>query len=261
MPDPSKDFTPIQDDYEFFATQSTEAAADLSAYAERLRAFAPPSRPLRMLDFGCGPGSFTARFLDHFHWKGDQLDLTLVEPSGAYRQQALARLSTKSSHPIRGFDQLPADAISQFDLILSNHVLYYVPELQATLTGIVDALSPGGLFVTAIAGRHNALVDFWFQGFPLIGEPVPYHTAEDVADALSKLGRPFDQRAVAYDLIFPDTKENRLKILHFLFGAHLPQLPQDQALAFFDPYARAGNIEIHTGNIQYYVHATWSRVA
>jgi hypothetical protein len=45
MPDPSKDFTPIRDDYEFFAENSTEAVADLDAYAERLRSFEPPAGP------------------------------------------------------------------------------------------------------------------------------------------------------------------------------------------------------------------------
>lgn len=253
MPDPSKDFTPIRDDYEFFAQHSSEADADLDAYAERLRSFAPPAGPIRMLDFGCGPGSFTARFLGRLGWSHDRLDLALVEPSAAYRQQAVERLGAMTGRPIRAWDA-PAPASERaFDLILSNHVLYYVPELPATLDRIVRALDSGGLFLTAVAGRDNALVDLWFRGFPLIGRPVPYHTAEDVEEALTGLGVAFEPRKVGYELSFPDTEQNRLKILRFLFGEHLADLPRDDLLGFFGRYASAGRVEMRTGNMQYYV--------
>ena len=220
MPDPSKDFTPIRDDYDFFASHSTEAESDLDAYAERLGSFDPPDGPVRMLDFGCGPGSFTARFIDRAGWGGDRLDLALVEPSAAYRQQAAERLGAMTSRPIRAWDALPAGSEGAFDVILSNHALYYVPELEEALDRLVRALAPRGLLLTAVAGRDNALVDLWFRGFPLVGRPVPYHTAEDVGEALGRRGRAFERRDVHYDLNFPDTEANRLKILRFLFGEH-----------------------------------------
>jgi hypothetical protein len=72
MSDPSKDFTPIQDEYDFFLSHSTVADADLDAYVERLRLFGLPAGPIRMLDFGCGPGSFTARFLRRHRLLGRQ---------------------------------------------------------------------------------------------------------------------------------------------------------------------------------------------
>jgi trans-aconitate 2-methyltransferase len=253
MSDPSKDFAPIQDEYDFFATHSTEADADLDAYVERLRSFGLPAGPIRMLDFGCGPGSFTARFLKRVGWRGDRLELALVEPSSAYRRQAVERLTPLTARPVRAWDELPAESVRGLDLVLSNHVLYYVPELEVALGRIVRTLGENGLFLTAIAGRDNALVDLWFRGFPLIGRPVPYHTAEAVEAALSRLGRPFERQEVRYNVSFPDTEENRVKILRFLFGKHLEVLPRTEILAFFDPYAVAGRIEMHTGNRQYYV--------
>jgi trans-aconitate 2-methyltransferase len=253
VPDPSKDFTPIRDDYEFFAENSTEAAADLDAYAGRLRSFDPPAGTVRMLDFGCGPGSFTARFLGRLGWVPDRLDLALVEPSAAYRRQAVERLGAMTGRPVRAWDALAPDSLGAFDLILSNHALYYVPELPATLERIVKALGPGGLFLAAVAGRDNALVDLWFRGFPLIGQPVPYHTAEDVEGALTGLGVAFERRDVGYELSFPDTEGNRLKILRFLFGEHLAGLPRDELLGFFGRYASAGRVEVRTGDVQYYV--------
>jgi trans-aconitate 2-methyltransferase len=252
MPDPSKDFTPIRDDYDFFADNSTEADADLDAYAERLRSFDPPAGPVRMLDFGCGPGSFTARFLDRAGWGADRLDLALVEPSAAYRRQAVGRLGAMTRRPIRAWAALPPDSGAAFDVILSNHALYYVPELEEALDRLVRAMAPRGLFLAAVAGRDNALVDLWFCGFPLVGRPVPYHTAEDVGAALARRGRAFERRDVRYELHFPDTEGNRLKILRFLFGEHLAALPRAVVLGFFDRYASAGRVEMRTGNVQYY---------
>jgi trans-aconitate 2-methyltransferase len=252
MPDPSKDFTPIRGDYEFFSTHSTEPDADLAAYAERLRSFDPPEGPVSFLDFGCGPGSFTAQFLGKASWGHDRVSLALVEPSDAYRQQAVERLRAATGRPVRAWAGLPDNVNGQFDVILSNHVLYYVPSLDDVLLRVVRALAPGGVFLAAVAGRDNALVDLWFRGFPLIGRPVPSQTAEDVEAALTRVGAEFESREVRYDLAFPDTGENRLKILRFLFGEHLAEMPTAEALTHFEPHVAGGQVEIHTASRQYY---------
>ncbi len=256
MPDPSKDFTPIRDDYEFFATQSDEAEQDLNAYAERLGTFAIPARPIRMLDFGCGPGTFTRRFLRRMGWGRDRLELTLVEPSAAYREQAVEHLGATSERPIRALNSLPDGEARAFDLILSNHVLYYVPELDATLGRIIGTLDRDGLFLTAIAGRDNSLVDLWYRSFAIIGRPVPYQDAEHVADALQRLGVPFEAAKVRYSLEFPDAEENRWSILRFLLGEHLAAMPRSRVLDLFEPYSVDGRVVMHTGNMQYYIRGS-----
>jgi len=253
MPDPSKDFTPIRDDYEFFATHSTESESDLDAYAERLRSFSPPAGPIRMLDFGCGPGSFTGRFLERAAWGQDRLDLALVEPSAAYCQQAVERLGAMTDRPVRAWGELPVGLVREFDLILANHVLYFVPELETALGRIVRALDPDGLFLTAIADRDNFLIDLWFRCFQLLRQPMPYQTSEDVESALTRLGRSFERRQIRYTLSFPDTVENRLTILRFLLGEHLAAMPRGEVLDLFEPYTAVGRVEIHTGHVQYYL--------
>jgi len=256
MPDPSKDFTPIRDDYEFFATRSDEAENDLNGYAERLRTFSPAARPIRMLDFGCGPGSFTGRFLERMGWRRDQLALTLVEPSSAYREEAVEQLRGILDRPIRAWGALPDRKAAAFDLILSNHVLYYVPELEATLGRIIGSLDRDGLFLTAIAGRDNSLVDLWYRSFAIIGRPVPYQDAGHVQAALERLGHPFETVKVNYSLEFPDTEANRLSILRFLLGQHLAEMPMAEILDLFSPYVFHGRVVMHSGNLQYYVRGS-----
>jgi trans-aconitate 2-methyltransferase len=249
----SKDFTPIQEEYAFFETQSTEAESDLDAYAARLRTFGTRRDRIRLLDFGCGPGTFTARFLEQLGWRGGQLDLALVEPSSAYREQAVERLFTLTGQPIRAWSDLPAGVVREFDVVLSNHVFYYVTDLPETLGRILEALRFDGLFMTAIAGWHNSLIRLWIQGFARIGLPIPYHTAEDVEALLTHLGHAPERRTVNYRLSFPDSEENRLKILRFLFGEHLATLPRAEALADFDEYSVDGRIEMRTESMQFYV--------
>lgn len=241
-----KDFGPIADDYAFFEEHATEAEQDLRAYQECLRELAPARGTVRMLDFGCGSGTVTARFLQQAGWPPARVQLTLVEPVESARRQARARLAGLTQVPLVESAALAAGSVGCFDVILANHVLYYVPDLEGQLARLLAALSASGLFVTAIAARTNALIEFWMAGFRWLGREIPYHTAEDVEVALRKLGANYRRQPVAYELTFPDTEENRRRILRFLLADYLTQLPPRPLLELFDQYHHAGRILIRT---------------
>lgn len=245
----TKDFDPIQTDYEFFMHHSGEAEADLNAYLPRVARLAAGNQAMRMLDFGCGSGEFTARFLDAARFEPARLHLTLVEPVASYHPQAQPLLQPFSDHPVVIGPQLPAGAAGCFDLAIANHVLYYVPDLEATLSAIIDALAVPGLFLTAIADRRNVLIQIWLRAFAILGIPLPHHTAEDVIAVLDRLKQPYSTSEVRYTLRFPDSEENRLKILRFLLAEYLPKLPRETMLGLFDPFARSGDVEIETGQL------------
>lgn len=241
-----KDFGPIQDAYAFFEDHSTEAEADSNAYAEKLAALDARERPLRLLDFGCGPGRFTERVIDRLGWTPAQLQITLVEPVEDYRRQAVERLGPRSGAPVAASPELPEPLPQRFDVILANHVLYYVSDLETTVDRLSRAIAPGGLWLSAIAGWDNTLLQFWKRWFAMIGAPVPYHTAESVLQAIEQRGIPHRSRSIRYDLIFPDTVPNRLAIMSFLMADHLPKLPRDEAGQVFDDYRENGRIAIRT---------------
>src|SRR5581483_5383129 len=134
----TKDFGTIRDDYAFFEAQSTEGAGDLDGYARHF-ADLPSSGPLRVLDFGCGPGGFTAAFLTRLAAAPERLRLSLVEPADVYRQTATAALAPFTRHPIDAWPALPDDRVECFDLAVSNHAFYYVPDLEDALRRIVRA--------------------------------------------------------------------------------------------------------------------------
>jgi trans-aconitate 2-methyltransferase len=231
----AKDFGPIAEDYAFFLAHATEAESDLAAYARELAGFAVGRPSIRLLDFGCGTGEFTAQFLSAMHWPPETLEITLVEPVHTHRQQAAQRLSPFSTRAVASAEALVGDR-PQFDLILSNHVLYYVDDLPSTLRQLHRSLVPAGKLLLAIAGWDNTLLELWTTGFALLGQPVPYHAAEDVECHLAQAAAVFRKTRADYQLRFPDNTENRLRILRFLFGEHLPAIGPQRLLGEFDRF-------------------------
>jgi trans-aconitate 2-methyltransferase len=245
---PAKDFGAIADDYSFFERHATEAREDVRAYAEELRGLLPATGVVRMLDYGCGTGTFTARFFDELGWPPERVALTLVEPVDAVRRQAVERLASRSGTPIAESAALPGEGAGPFDVILANHVFYYVPNLRAELAKLIGSLAVEGTFVTAIAGRSNALIQFWIAAFRELGRDVPYHVAEDVEEAMRELGASYAKRSVEYELVFADSEANRMRILRFLLADYLPLLSREFLLGLFDRYAGGGRIEIRTAS-------------
>jgi trans-aconitate 2-methyltransferase len=248
---PEKDFGLIADDYSFFETHATEAEQDARAYLEQLGEIVPRDGVVRMLDFGCGSGTFTERVLKLAGWPPEQLRLTLVEPVDAVRRQAVARLAGFTASQVEESAKLAKGVIGAFDLILANHVFYYVPQLEDELAKLMGALAATGVFITAIAGRSNVLIQFWIAGFHLLGREIPYHTSEDVEIALKRLGANHRKQDVEYELTFEDTEENRMRILRFLLAEHLGEMPPRPLLDLFDSYSDGGRIQIRTSSDHY----------
>jgi trans-aconitate 2-methyltransferase len=247
----SKDFAPILDDYAFFETHATEAERDAATYARQLAPLLAGDNSIRLLDFGCGTGSFSERLLELLALEPERLLLSLVEPVGDSHRLAAERLGRFTTAPIEQADVLAGINQPHFDVIIANHVLYYVSDLTGTLQALYERLTPGGQFLTALAGNANPLIQFWHDGFALLGQPNPYRVAEDVAAALASLKIPFQTQDVPYELAFEDTEENRLRILRFLFADHFARLPREALVALFAPYVLGARIEFRTAAVHF----------
>jgi SAM-dependent methyltransferase len=252
MSNTTKNFDPIRSDYAFFEEHATEADEDLRAYAPLMRAQVAGDGPIRMLDYGCGGGKFTARFLDICDMSPDRLQLTLVEPAELYRAQAVEKLQPRSTSPIEAMNTLSRN-LGPFNLILSNHVLYYVKQLDEQLAALVQSLAPRGLLLAAMAGQDNTLIQFWNRAFALIGQPVPFNTAEDVQASLDVLGAPSRMQRVSYKLAFSDSEQHRLHILRFLFGDWFEQMPRSVLVAMFDAFSDGNTVAMQLAHEHFIV--------
>jgi trans-aconitate 2-methyltransferase len=249
----SKDFGLIADDYAFFMTHATEAEHDAADYARELAGFTAGREVVRMLDFGSGGGEFTERLLKKLAWPAEKLSLDLVEPVESQRLESVKRLqkyaacSEAGAPAIATSARLPdANSVKPFDVVVSNHALYYVDDLAETVRGLVGLIAPGGKLLVAMASWQNALMQLWQLGFGLIDQPVPYYAADDLLAELTYLGVSFRTERSHYELRFPDSEQNRLRMLRFLLAEHLDEMPRDELLAFFNPYASEGEIVVPT---------------
>jgi len=246
--DPAKDFGPIAADYAFFEEHSTEGEQDSRAYVALLGHTVPSDGPIRMLDFGCGSGTFTSRLLKLVSWPPQRLELSLLEPVESQRRLAVSRVAGSTQHPVMELATLPAGLREKFDVVIANHVFYYVDNLKDQLKLLIAALTPTGMFLTAIAGQANALIEFWALGFGLLNRDIPYNMSENVEQALKELGADYQKQPIPYELSFPDSDENRMKIIRFLLANHLAEMPQRPLLDLFDKYREAGRIVIRTAS-------------
>ncbi len=122
------------------------------ALADRtVREFAG-SRPLRVLDAGCGDGLLTlALAARRPHWRLTGMDLSEELLRGARERAAnrgLANVSFKAADLTR---PLPD---SGFDVVMALECLSEIPDDRGALRSMAGALAPGGLFVVQ-APDHN----------------------------------------------------------------------------------------------------------
>lgn len=249
----SKDFDSILSDYDFFETHATEADEDAKSYLAHLRQLEISNKPIRLLDFGCGGGRFLEMLLSQLNWSPDQLSLSLVEPGDVGRLKAVKRLQPFTTFPIHHWDHFPETLKEPFDIILSNHVLYYVHPLTENIERLTQILSPSGTFLLSMANNDNPLIQIWELAFGLMNQRIPYNLVHDVASTLESLNRTVETEQVTFSLQFPDSRENRMKMLRFLLNEHLEKMPLERLLVFFDPFMMDGEIRIVTDNTHFRV--------
>ncbi|KHD75560.1 class I SAM-dependent methyltransferase [Actinoplanes utahensis] len=178
---------------------------DLAGWRAAISRYFHPRPGMRLLDLGCGTGSWTRAFRDWW----PELDVVAVDPSAAMRERAVIQPVLPGAA-----DDIPA-ADASLDGIWISTVIHHIADLQAAAREIRRVLKPGApvLIRSAFAGRHEAISLFhWFPeavevldrypsiagveaafataGFTTAGcEPVPQVTAASLAEAAAGLRR------------------------------------------------------------------------
>lgn len=108
----------------------------------------------RILEIGCGDGSLWLKNLDRIP---DGLDITLTDFSQGMLKDARENLSG-FTHRFK-FKQADAQSIpfedSSFDVVIANHMLYHVQDIDKALSEIHRVLKSGGYFYSSTVGEKH----------------------------------------------------------------------------------------------------------
>lgn len=128
-----------------------------------------PAAPARVADLGCGTGTLSVLLAEEGY------DVTGVDLAPAMVARARAKATTAGVNATFSVGDAAEPGLlpGSFDVVLSRHVLWALPDPAAGLHRWVDLLAPGGRLVL-VEGR-------WFTGGGL--------TAADTAAMLDAVGR------------------------------------------------------------------------
>lgn len=233
-----KPFSEIESDYQFFVDHSNEAAQVL-AYVEnevRFRCESAPSA-LRLLDYGCGDGKFSACLTGALRGMKNEIHVSLVEPSAGYLEQASSRFSEP------GFLQQSAKSIREirgtFDLILANHVLYYVNDLKQCLRDLESVAEMNSVAWVTLGNERNSLIQICSAAHRMLDRAYPFYQSKDLETLLQKEARVYKKTEVTSQLQCQDREENRLKLLRFILGR---EINASNFLCLLDPFVKKDQI-------------------
>lgn len=233
-------------DYRYLA----EAVAWKSWFEARQREVG--ERPLRLLDVACGSGKFPVALVRDAAL-GDAaiapVDYALLDPSSFSIDEARAALSPpfvageQFACTLQDFD----GGAAPYDIVWATHALYAIPahEIEAALAKFLAALRGRGFIAHACADAHYlAFYRRYLEAFRQGENIVPYTTAEQVVDALARLGADVSVRDIEYvngteidaldrvegylqRCLFDDTISLDTLLSHPLTGDYLTQCQHD----------------------------------
>ena len=139
----------------------------LGAWREAITRYLDPRPGMRLLDLGCGTGSWPWAF--HTWWP--DTDVLAVEPSAAMRERAVdpAVLAGDAAN-------VPA-ADASIDAVWLSTVVHHIPDLPAAAREIRRVLKPGApvLIRSAFPGRYTGitLCHFWPEAITALNDHYP----------------------------------------------------------------------------------------
>jgi SAM-dependent methyltransferase len=137
----------------------------------------------RLLDLGCGDGALTARWVER--------GAVVV---GVDESEDMVLAAQRRGVDARRMDARALPFAAEFDAVVSNAVLHWVPDLAPVLAGVRQALRPGGRFVGECGG-HGCVAAVCTALRAVIARhgldvtlPWVFRTAEDFDEQLREAG-------------------------------------------------------------------------
>jgi ubiquinone/menaquinone biosynthesis C-methylase UbiE len=252
----SKSFQDVEKDYRFFEQCVDEIDRTLEIWQPILSGISSTGQKVRILDFGCGTGTFTLRALREWAIAPDQVSLFLLDPAESHVQQALGALKREGysdSTVISAVSNLPDDSI---DIIWSHHVFYYVPDIEGVLRDLKRCLSRDGMMLCAISGEKSGAGNLQEEALATGGLDSPYRTGVEVCQHFQRQFPYCDAQPYHIRIQMKDLLENRESIMRFLVGEFRDLVDWEGCLALFDPFSDGETIHVPSEELSIVVRKT-----
>lgn len=238
-----KEFSDILSDYDFFKTNCNEDENMLSIFVREIMSFVELNsfkftneNGLKLLDFGSGDGKFLESLIKNKVIPNIfNSEFSLVEPDAIYRLEALKRLGHYTRSPIVMLDKNLSlmSHLHKFDLILANHVLYYVDDFKSTMDAFFECKSSNGKLIISMSEKRHALCHLLQEFCNLNEVEYPYYVASDLLNYLDKNSIQYKSKHVLSELRFKNSVENLDKIVRFILSNKYAHLKSESILKQF----------------------------
>lgn len=169
-----------------------------------------PGKHVRVLDFGCGPGNFTARLAEHF-------DVVGADSSELMVQRAQDKYPSITFFPWSALTDIPAGQ-DLFDAIATKLTLEFVEDLPSVAKHLSGALTPGGTLVVSVQHPLLAIAMHPEDDIPYWGLPKFEVQIGTIGTTVTKIHRNLDD----YTAPFLNNGFELVKIIE-------PQIPDEVA--------------------------------
>lgn len=134
-----------------------------------------PSKGDKILDFGCGTGSYLKQFVLDY-----EIEPYGIEPAKYMREIAQKKLSANFIHE-GNHTKRPFPGI-QFDKLYCTDVIHHLSQLDELFLNLFDASKTGAKFCICTESPHQLGEKYWIKYFPEILEVDlrRFHTIEDI---------------------------------------------------------------------------------
>lgn len=110
----------------------------------------------RILELGCGNGELWKWAGEHMPQALYESDILLSDISAGMVSEAEKRIGEDARFSYACFDCMQIPVPDQtMDMVVANHVMFYVKDPEKALAEIVRVLKPGGVFICSTYGREH----------------------------------------------------------------------------------------------------------